>query len=557
MNKLTGILLAGLMLVAFNMPGPAMAADQDLLQKIEQLSKELESLKQQVKKGEEKSRDIETLKQQVKRNEEKSLSRWLEVSGDYRFRYDNLRGKVAPYADGLTMFGNVGALMSAMNAGTIAPMTQPALFGAAINGGTFGTGSSALMIPAAKRDAFDVKNDALYTNRFGLNLKAKATQDVSVTARLLMYKVAGAQDDSALRSGTTAYSLDRAGIFDGTIGHVPGDSRLAVDRVYATWNNIADQPIWFSIGRRPSTGGIPSHLKENNEAPGNSGVPALLVDYAFDGVTLGYAPDITMLPGAYLKFCYGRGFQNDIENADTGNGLHNTDMIGLNVVPYETDRFRAEFQYNRGMNIFDAPKMLSGPFPLSTNGNLGDIDWYGIDFLGRVKNVGIGNLHWFVNGAVSQTHANGNTLKFNGLDTGYGLLYTGMPQNETGWAVYAGARYDIPSTGTKIGLEYNYGSEKWITFAPAADDMWTSKLGVRGSVYEAYVIQELKLKPISSYLSKTFFRVGYQYYDFDYTGSNSWLGAPIKISDLNNMTPQLTAPLKSAQDLYATFEVHF
>ncbi|MHB9098920.1 MAG: DUF3373 domain-containing protein [Syntrophales bacterium] len=557
MNKITGILIAGLMLIAFGMPCPAMAADQDLLQKIEQLSKELESLKQQVKKSEEKSKDIETLKQQVKKTEEKSLSRWLEVSGDYRFRYDNLRGQVAPYADGLTMFGNVGSLMSAMNAGTIAPMTQPALFGAAINGGTFGTGGSAFILPAAKRDAFDVKNDALYTNRFGLNLKAKATQDVSVTTRLLMYKVAGAQDDSALRSGTTAYSLDRAGLFDGTIGHVPGDSRLAVDRVYATWNNIADQPIWFSIGRRPSTGGIPSHLRENNEAPGNSGVPALLVDYAFDGVTLGYAPDITMLPGAYLKFCYGRGFQNDIENADTGNGLHNTDMIGLNVVPYETDRLRAEFQYNRGMNIFDAPKMLSGPFPLTTNGNLGDIDWYGIDFLGRVKNLGIGNLHWFVDGAVSQTHANGNTLKFNGLDTGYGLLFTGAPQNQTGWAVYAGARYDIPATGTKIGLEYNYGSEKWITFAPAADDMWTSKLGVRGSVYEAYVIQELKLKPISSYLSKTFFRVGYQYYDFDYTGSNSWLGAPIKISDLNNMTPQLTAPMKSAQDLYATFEVHF
>ena len=62
--------------------------------------------------------------------------------------------------------------------------------------------------------------------------------------------------------------------------------------------------------------------------------------------------------------------------------------------------------------------------------------------------------------------------------------------------------------------------------------MWTSKVGTRGNVYEGYVIQELKLKPISSYLSKVFFRVGYQYYDFDYTGSNNWIGAPVKISDL-------------------------
>ena len=81
-------------------------------------------------------------------------------------------------------------------------------------------------------------------------------------------------------------------------------------------------------------------------------------------------------------------------------------------------------------------------------------------------------------------------------------------------------------------LEYNYGSKNWITFVPAADDMWTTKLGTRGNVYEAYLIQEINLKPISSYLSKAFFRFGYQYYDFEYTGSNNWVGAPVKIADL-------------------------
>jgi Protein of unknown function (DUF3373) len=74
-----------------------------------------------------------------------------------------------------------------------------------------------------------------------------------------------------------------------------------------------------------------------------------------------------------------------------------------------------------------------------------------------------------------------------------------------------------------------------------------------------YLIQELNLKPVSSYLAKTFFRVGYQYYDFQYTGSNNWVGAPVKVADLaaspNNA--QLLTPLKSAQDLYATMEVKF
>ena len=109
----------------------------------------------------------------------------------------------------------------------------------------------------------------------------------------------------------------------------------------------------------------------------------------------------------------------------------------------------------------------------------------------------------------------------------------------------------------KIGFEYNHGSKNWITFAPASDDVWTSKVGVRGNVYELYLIKELALDPVSSYLSKAFFKFGYQYYDIDFTGSNSWLGAPIKIDDLISMTPQLTAPMKNAGDFYATFEVHF
>jgi hypothetical protein len=95
---------------------------------------------------------------------------------------------------------------------------------------------------------------------------------------------------------------------------------------------------------------------------------------------------------------------------------------------------------------------------------------------------------------------------------------------------------------------------------PAADDLWTSKLGTRGDVYEAYVIQELGwLKPITK-RAKAFFRLGYQYYKFDYTGSNNWVGAPKKIEDLDTTDPaktQLLAPLKNAKNIYFTFDVQF
>lgn len=561
MKRFTSAFVIATALISLALPIAARADEQqDLKQKIDQLTRDLDVLKQQMqqndqqaKKVEEQATAISALEQKLAQTEKKSLGRWLTIGGDYRFRVDNLKGEVAPYADGMTVFGNASALVQAMQSGAIPPMGQQALFGAAMVGGTYGP----LKLSSAMQNPYDVSNDSLYTNRFGLNLKAKATDDVTVTARLLMYKVAGAQDDRALQSGNTAYSFDRAGLFDGTIGHVPGDSRLAVDRAYATWNNIGGQPVWFSIGRRPSSGGAPGHYRQNLPAPGVSGVPALLVDYAFDGVSLGWAPEIDRFPGAFAKFCYGRGYQSEIERSDTHNAVGNTDMIGIDVVAIDTDPFRAQFQYNRGIDIFDAPIMLSGPFPLAPATNLGDIDWFSLDFMGLKKNVGPGNLHWFASFGESLTHPNGNTLTFAGLDSGYGLLFSGVPEDKSGWATWAGLRYDLPKSRTKIGFEYNHGSKNWITFAPAADDMWTSKVGVRGNVYEAYVIKELALKPISSYSSIAFFKVGYQYYDFDYTGSNSWLGAPIKLDTLTSMTPQLTAPMKRAGDFYATFEVHF
>ena len=497
-------LVAGLALP----PATVNAADEDLVKRIEQLSKELETLKEQVKKSSEASKEVETLKGQVKKVEDKSLGKWLTIGGDYRFRFDSLRGEIPAYYQYMS------------------PTSMPAL------------------MPSSKPT-----NDSLMTNRFGLNLKAKATEDVTVTSRLLMYKTTGSQTDDATNEG---FFADRSSVLDGTIGHVPSDNALLVDQVFATWSNIADLPMWFSVGRRPSTGGAPTNLRQNNERPGNGGVPGLLVDYAFDGMTLGYAPDIDALPGAYAKICYGRGFE---AGYDYYNNLKDTDMVGIAVVAIDTDPIRFDFQWNRGINIFDNPNNVGE--------ELGDIDWYGLGALSTLKNVGIGNLHLFASTGMSVTHPNGKhaMMDFGSgpQDTGAGLLVNGSDtSDETGYSAYLGMRYDLP-TGTKLGAEYNYGSEYWMPFDPAADDMWTSKLGTRGNVYEAYVIQELKLKPISSYFSKAFFRLGYQYYDFQYTGSNNWVGAPVDISDLSAspMNAQMLPPLKSAHDIYATFEVKF
>jgi hypothetical protein len=546
------------------LPLTVAAADEELQKKIDQLSQE-----------------VELLKGQVKKVDDKSLGRWLTIGGDYRFRMDSLRGETAAYTNGATFMRAAqaapavmgffatpaaGALLSTTSYSGVAGLTPNAMMGNLVNYMANTAGNPYFGNPAAAGaylqsigagayvPAYKPKNETLYTNKFGLDLHAKATQNVTVTAKLDMYKTFGSQVDDQV---TGNYFADRVGVFDGTVGHVPSDSKLNVDRVYATWSNIAEQPIWFSVGRRPATNGAPTNLKMNRERPGNGGTPALLVDYAFDGMTLGYAPDIEALPGAYAKVCYGRGFDSGFRTSS--NSIKDTDMLGVAVIPVDTDPLRVWMQWNRGYNIFDFPAMSNTAFgDTAPSVNLGDIDWYGLGAMSAIKRVGPGTLNFFADFGLSVTHPNDNVSAnagFQGLLTG-GFLSPEAPSDKTGWGAYAGVRYDLPSK-TKIGFEYNHGSKNWIPFSPAADDLWTTKVGTRGNVFEPYIIQELDLKPISSFSSKSFFKIGYQYYDFEYTGSNNWVGAPQKISNVSGADMMLMTPLKKAYDIYATFEVLF
>ncbi len=598
-KNLLAALITGMLL-----PTGAYASEADLLKKIEalaqqneRLAQQLEELRTQVKATEEKTNKLavlpvgdaaktsevalDELKGQVKRLEDKSLGKWLTIGGDYRFRYDYLEGQTSTFTDVNATFGKAQSALqaeffanpaaaSSLNPGWTTAQALSGMMGFSQAMGKVATyeqanafmGANAAMAGAlgafaATVPAYKPTNNSLLSNRFNLDLNAKATQDVSVTARLSMYKVFGAQNDGAVtNAGSAPFFADRVGVFDGTLSHVPSTSFLNVDRVYATWSNIADKEMWFSVGRRPSTGGAPSNLKNNTPRPGNGGTPSLLVDYAFDGMTIGYAPDIDALPGAYAKFCYGRGFESGYTSQT--NSLSDTDMMGIAIIPIDTDPLRVWLQWNRGMNIFDAPTMSNTYFGnTSARTNLGDIDWFGAGFMSTFKNIGPGKLHVFGDVGMSVTHPNNNVsaqFGFQGLLTG-SFFNPEAPSSKTGTAIALGLRYDLPSK-TMVGLEYNRGSRDWITFAPAADDMWTSKVGARGDVIEAYLIQELDRMPISSFFSKAFFRLGVQRYNLKYTGSNNWVGAPVAISDVNGQM-MTTTPLSSATNIYATFEVKF
>ena len=544
--------LAVLLSLSFLVPLPALAVDQnDLMQKIDQLSKELDNLKQQMldmqKKETTKDERITNVEKKAdevekKTDEQVAASSWFKIGGDFQTRLDSISGTTVP----------IGGV----------------LFGVNSNGNKIGL------------------NNVL-TNRMGLNMTALATEDVVFRTRLLMYKIWGEETSAPVAGnsivGGNAFFADKFFNFDGNIAHIPMDNTLRVDQASATWSNIFNEPFWFSIGRRPSTGGVPTNLRTNNEKNGTAGTPGLLVDYAFDGGTLGWAPDIAALPGAYTKFCFGKGFDNGFQSGSSSNanGVRDVWLIGLQVTPYSTDNLDIEFQWDRALNLMAFPESNSftvtmpvpaaafspflppgATFPLTLNipnTNVGNIDQLGVSIMGKIENLGIGDLNLFLSPGISITSPNGGYVDMTSFGLGHvGLLsdVTTRSKSQTGEAIYLGERYDIKSTGTKIGLEYNHGSKYWITFVPASDDMLTAKLGTRGSVYEAYVIQGLNKKPIAK-RGNAFFRLGYQFYDFAYTGSNNWMGAPQKISSLNAGSIQMFSPVKHAEDIYATFNVVF
>lgn len=466
----------------------------DMQTKVDQLSTEIQQLKTQINTP------------QAATESGGGRFSWLSIGGDLRVRHDVLRAQTAGYTN--VSFNSLG---------------QP------------------VFTPMQDQK---IQDNSFWTTRFGLNLDAQVAESVSMKSRLVMYKAFGTTGFAPTDAG---YFADRTQAFDGNIGHVPDGNTLFVDYAYFDINNIMNLPVWFSGGRRPSAGGPPTNFRRDEDYSGIGGTMGLLTDYAFDGFTLGMAPDYQKLPGLSAKLCYGRAFQTGFQATSNSPYLQNTDLLGVMLLPLETENTRIDFQFQHGFHIMDN---IPGP---DVSANVGDLENYGAGGSHTVRKLGPGDLNIFLYSGMSRSLPN-STLS-HGMA---GLEYNAgdSPDSHLGGAVYAGTRYDFTKTGTKIGAEYNRGSKYWINFTPAADDVWTSKLGTRGTVYELYVVQELNRAAVSP-KGKVDVRLGYQYYQFDYTGSNNWMGAPIKMTDVSASTGQFLTPVRNAIDIYTMVDVHF
>jgi hypothetical protein len=501
-KKISAVVLAGLFAIPMAASAGSDADNKALMQRVEQLSKELNELKaamaEQTKVSSETAKQVNDMQNVVinldDRAEEWDVASRFKISGDFRTRLDYY---TADTASGKTL-----------------------------------------------------NNDSLWTNRLRLNLEAKATENVEFKGRLAMYKAWGME--SAFRDDSGSMWP----VFDGNTSRTPSDSALYVDRAMITWNNIGGAPVWFSIGRRPTTDGPPAEIRMGTDH--RMATPVAYMDWPFDGLTLAYrykwADD---LGSGKLRFCYGRGYENGLQlNKNT---LDDTDFAGFEWDVLEKGPRNFQIQSFMAFNLFNYPNFQD---PI-INANFGNMSGMGLRKTSgnllhttSVYQDKYASLNYFIAGGWSKSLPDHDGL-FNDIAMGpYGV----DTKSENGYSVYLGVRYDLDNIGLKLGAEYNWGSQYWLAMTPGNDDIYQSKLAARGSVYEVYGIYNLPSGPAVSKYAKAFIRFGYQHYDYNYAGSGNWNYAPYDLGsrqDLMKLHNIGLDPIKTADQIYVSMEAYF
>ncbi len=429
------------------------------------------------------TQDIDSIYDSLDTLETKSIKSKINFGGELRVRVDGYTGKNYNTINMTTLQKNLQSGMVPVEA------------------------MGAAMTPYDKTS--DSNN---WTNRFRLNMEAKITDSLQFNGRLAMYKNWGDSDD-----GTSSDLLN-----DFNRSHRPGSSNLWVDRAYVDWVPQGSPiPVAVTVGRHPSTEGPPFELRENRLR--QSTYPALLFDGENDGIVVTFGLDrYTGLKEAGWRFAYGKVYHSDDDN-NTGSPFPflDDDEAGDSTMAatfFETEipgmaNSLVVFSYAK---IWDLPFYFSGPKLYETgmaNTDLGDMDIWGVHL--QASDIASTGFDAFFSYGGNKSKANGNAPM--GL---FGLLSSDGQSDHSGSSIYTGLRYTLPMQSLnmpKVGFEYNKGSEYWFSMTMGTPDLF-NKLSTRGSVYDAYYIQ-----PVNKHL---FFRAGYLYVDYDYTGSGQHMGAP-------------------------------
>lgn len=488
---------------------------------IDDLKKEIAELKD----------EIAYMDERVNKTELHAATDKLAFGVELRSRVDNMRYNevyAAPAQMQQMFFTPVG--MGGLNGATL-PQIQQAM----------------MMAANMQPDEYTAKNDAIFTNRLRLNMKAKYNQNLSFGGRLAMYKVAGDSSGVKFMSG----SLNDVAL-DGNTASLPQGDTLHVERAYFNYKQwVSTVPVNFSLGRRPSTDGPPLEYGDYGLEGGSP--LGTIINWQFDGASLSFGlEDVTHIPGFAFKLCYGVGFESDWGNSYSLNGTSYVDDAtfgGFIATLYDDEMTSAVLNYAHAWDITDGfvgsvvmpfypAKQPDGTYQFIPNSggyvsrmeastNIGDFDLVSLLFRTNFSEL-FADVDFFL--APSLSHTRPSDISRNPFYEimGAGLVSTadanGNLSSETGYSIYTGVLLPMPFDA-RLGLEYNWGSQYWFNMTGAEDSLVGSKLSTRGQVYEAYYIQPI-------FKENFLVKLGGRYYDYDYTGSGNPLGEPVKISEL-------------------------
>ena len=509
----------------------------DMKKQMEALQKKIDSMEDQSAKQAEQSQELD---ERLSKAELHTATDKLSFGVELRTRADSIHYsdiRRAPSTLTDMFFDNYPA---GFNGGTLSEL-QAAMAGMVAGG----------MVPPVEK--VDVDNDIIYTNRLRLEMKSRITPQLTFGGRIAAYKVFG---DS---TGVKFYQGSPGDVtYDGNTSSLPHGDTLHLERAYFNYSfGTQTVPINLSLGRRPSTEGSPLEYRNNSQVGGSPMAP--IINWQFDGASLNFGlEEVTGIPGAAIKFCYGVGFEGDWGNssslASTQPAVDDVHLLGFIATLFDDEVTSAELNYAHASDITDGFTGLTVmPFTVSREDRNGDgTDEYYFTansggFISRLEpmtNIGDWDaaslvlktnlaekgpdLDLFLAGSWSHTKPSGISRNPFYEILGQGLLSSnGQLESQDGYSVYAGVVYNMP-WNARLGLEYNWGSEYWFNFTGAEDSLVASKLAARGQVWELYWHQNIVE-------DKFFVTLGGQYYDYEYTGSGNPMGAPVKISDVTSL----------------------
>ncbi len=388
--------------------------------------------------------------------------------------------------------------------------------------GTVQEGAMGMMMAqdGVYREGYDWDNKIMYTSRLRLNMSAKVNDDVSFSGRLGMYKPWGDSSGVQVFNGQSNTMN-----IDGNSTSVPNSDILRVDRAYFNWKNFLNTPAYLSIGRRPSAGGPPLHLRQDEM---RAGTPlGTIIDFQFDGITVGY--NEFLWEESTLRACYGVGYESGFGSGEqlksAADRMKDCSFFGFNWDLYSNEESFVQATVARAFDVTDgfngvvvmpndplSGNAMPGPMVIryTPSANLGDIDLASFLVMRKTENLDL-----FASYSLMKSHPE------EGVGTPFGGLFCNpyeVAEEQDGNMLYLGARMHMPNGKTKVGIEYNKGSQYWFNFASAADDIIAPKTSTRGSVIEAYVTHRIG----KGFIGK----LDYMKYNYDYSGSGWHLGAP-------------------------------